>query len=295
MKAEICVGIPASGKTTYAKKKCLEDSSWVNVNRDDLRFSISGSKGWMDYKFKKWRESLITEIQSSLVEEAYKAKKNVIISDTNLNSKTREKWKAFLTGLGYEVVIKEFPISLEEAWKRDAARPNGVGHSVIAEMYEKWLEYYKTAHPETKVVSLQPIKTPAIICDIDGTLAHMAGKRGPYDWEKVGLDEVDFVIATLLQILLKEKEVILISGRDGCCYDETVKWLKKYDIHYSCLFMRAPGDPRKDTIVKKELYENFVYPRYKVEFVIDDRPSVCRMWRELGLKVLQVGNPHIEF
>lgn len=23
--------------------------------------------------------------------------------------------------------------------------------------------------------------------------------------------------------------------------------------------------------------------------------SVCRMWRELGLKVFQVGNPHIEF
>jgi hypothetical protein len=60
--------------------------------------------------------------------------------------------------------------------------------------------------------------------------------------------------------------------------------------------MRKAGDGRKDTIVKKEMFLELVHPNYNVEFIVDDRPSVCRMWREeIGLKVLQVGDPHIEF
>ena len=35
--------------------------------------------------------------------------------------------------------------------------------------------------------------------------------------------------------------------------------------------------------------------KYNVEFVVDDRPSVCRQWHDMGLKVLRVGNPYIEF
>ncbi len=52
---------------------------------------------------------------------------------------------------------------------------------------------------------------------------------------------------------------------------------------------------RKDTIVKEEIFWRDIADNYNVQFVIDDRPSVARMWRELGLKVFQVGDPHIEF
>ena len=69
----------------------------------------------------------------------------------------------------------------------------------------------------------------------------------------------------------------------------------EHGIGASALFMRAPGDMRKDTIVKEEIFWRDIADNFNVQFVVDDRPSVCRMWRELGLKVLQVGNPHIEF
>jgi predicted kinase len=57
----------------------------------------------------------------------------------------------------------------------------------------------------------------------------------------------------------------------------------------SMLLMRKRGDMRKDTIVKKEIWDAHLAGRYNVLCAIDDRPSVCRMWRyELGLLVMQV-------
>ncbi len=53
--------------------------------------------------------------------------------------------------------------------------------------------------------------------------------------------------------------------------------------------MRKTGDKRDDTIVKKELFDSFKNDYY-VEYVIDDRPKVVRMWRSLGLFTFQVND-----
>ena len=60
---------------------------------------------------------------------------------TNLNKVYRDDWIERATDAGYEVIIKEFPITLEEAWKRDAARGNGVGQTTIYQQYKLWQEY----------------------------------------------------------------------------------------------------------------------------------------------------------
>jgi len=54
--------------------------------------------------------------------------------------------------------------------------------------------------------------------------------------------------------------------------------------------MRATGDNRKDSIVKKEIYEGIIKPVFDVKFVLDDRNQVVEMWRSLGLTVLQVAD-----
>lgn len=124
-----------------------------------------------------------------------------------------------------------------------------------------------------------------ILCDIDGTLAHHS-ERSPYDWKRVGEDTVDDVVADILE---KYPHVVLISGRDGSCEAETVQWLGENNINYDLLIMRTPGDNRKDSIVKRELYDKFIKGTYQVLFVLDDRQQVVDMWRnELGLKCLQV-------
>ena len=57
------------------------------------------------------------------------------------------------------------------------------------------------------------------------------------------------------------------------------------------IFMRKTGDKRKDSIVKKEIYENNILNRYNVTVWLDDRNQVVNMLRDdLNLNVWQVNN-----
>lgn len=69
---------------------------------------------------------------------------------------------------------------------------------------------------------------------------------------------------------------------------KTEKWLRGNDITYGMLLMRPEGDIRKDSIVKREIFENYIRDYYNIQFVLDDRNQVVEMWRSLGLKCLQV-------
>lgn len=128
----------------------------------------------------------------------------------------------------------------------------------------------------------------AIIVDIDGTLA-LKGDRSPFDWMRVGEDKVNEPIKWLVRSFKPTVAIIVFSGRDSVCRDITEKWLGENGIPYKDLFMRPEGDMRKDSIVKKELYDKYVKGNYEVAFVLDDRNQVVDMWRnELGLTCLQV-------
>lgn len=133
------------------------------------------------------------------------------------------------------------------------------------------------------------MKRRAVICDIDGTLAHMQG-RSPYDYSPgaVLTDAVDETIRQVLWDLKEDVAIILVSGRKSECLDDTNKWLADNKIEYDWLYMRASDDNRNDAIVKQEIYKKYIEPSYKVDFVLDDRNRVVKMWRELGLKCLQV-------
>jgi hypothetical protein len=92
----------------------------------------------------------------------------------------------------------------------------------------------------------------------------------------------------------KGRKVILMSGRDCVARSLTEKWLKENNIQYHELHMRgdlsggANKDFRKDSIIKKELYDNFVKDKYNVLVVYDDRQQVVDLWRKLGLSCFQV-------
>ncbi len=139
-------------------------------------------------------------------------------------------------------------------------------------------------------------KDRAIIIDIDGTLANINHRRkyvekNPKEWNKfkAGLpdDDINKWCAILIQHLGIRYEVILCTGRMEDEREATVEWLKKYNIRYSQLFMRAQDDYRADDIVKEEIYENNIEPLYDIIFVIDDRKRVVDMWRKKGLVCLQ--------
>lgn len=132
------------------------------------------------------------------------------------------------------------------------------------------------------------------IYDLDGTLA-IRGDRGPYDWDRVGEDTVNEAVAHIAWNRNGEDHLIVVSGRSDVCEKDTCMWLYDNSLKPTLLLMRKHGDTRCDTIVKEEMYNEHIKDKYNVRFVVDDRPKVCRMWRRLGLPVLQVGDPHVEF
>ena len=127
----------------------------------------------------------------------------------------------------------------------------------------------------------------AVIIDIDGTLAHGTG-RDPYDYTRVNEDQPDPYIRELTNILHEEFFIIIVSGREDYCLEDTKRWLEGHEILCDAIFMRATKDFRRDTEVKQEIYEHKIRPHYTVFLVLDDRNSVVNMWRDIGLKCLQV-------
>lgn len=293
-RAYITVGISASGKSTWAREMIAQGnrdgSMIVNINRDAARWLLMAEKGlescWANWKW-KW-EKEVTQRTDELQHQAIAFGADIIFSDTNLNKHSREALKAMLEQEGYDVEIKVFYVDYDEAVRRDAVRPHGVGPWVIAEQFEKFnLEFGNRIQQDERLPHI-------VLVDIDGTVALMNG-RSPFEWERVGEDVSHEIVCSIVRGLHNQgKRIVFFSGRDGVCHEQTFDWLKeRFD--GVTLFMREPKDQRNDAIVKEEMYNKYIAGKYYVEAVIDDRPRVCKMWRRLGFNVIQVGNPYVDF
>lgn len=137
----------------------------------------------------------------------------------------------------------------------------------------------------------------AILFDVDGTLADLEHRlkyvhQTPKDWHAFHSSLMeDTPHEWCLELLNLYRgngyKVILMTGRGEEYRDLSLKWFEKYDINYDELLMRPAGDQRHDWEIKKELYENFVKDNYDIRFVVEDRKSVVKMWRDIGLVCLQ--------
>jgi hypothetical protein len=146
-------------------------------------------------------------------------------------------------------------------------------------------------------------KPQAIICDVDGTVALMNGKRGPYEYEKAFEDEPNHVVIDMVLTMKKHYGcgLIMLSARENKefhtgmfhdCYTLTSAWLDEYigANNYDKLIMRKSGDYRKDAFVKFELGTELL-KEWEVPMVFDDRNQVVDMWRNgLQLQCFQVAD-----
>lgn len=280
-------GLPASGKTTYARE-LVEKQGYVRVNKDDLRAMMHNGE------WSKGNETEILRVRDNTINAALDDGKSVVVDDTNfaaIHQNTLER-VAGRRGAEFEVLFIDTP--LEECISRNEKRANKVPLNVITEMHGKYIApLRKTETPE-----YDDDLEECIIVDIDGTLAHIDpdNTRSPYDGSRAHEDLVDDAVSCIVNMAYGHGyKIIVLTGRGEEHYEVTSDWLTVNGINHDELYSRALNDVRKDTIVKQELYVEHIKDKYNVKFVIDDRPSVCRMWREQGLKVLQVGDPHIEF
>ena len=290
LKLVILSGIPCSGKSTWAKQFVKGKTDWVIVNRDSFRL------GRGDYWIPS-QESYITKLEDTAIESALNAGLNVISDNTNLNPKTISKLKEIAEIYGAEVEEKFFHVSLKEAISRDLERGQkggiSVGKKVIEDFYYKYIKDKKDSmyvdRPYLDILD-NPNLPFCIICDIDGTIANMQG-RSPYDYSKVLSDKPDTHVIIVVETLVSNIDncqLIFVSGRPDSCRESTLVWLDKLiNVDYS-LYMRKTGDSRKDSIIKEEIYNEYVKDNYNVLAVFDDRNQTVAKWRELGLLTFQV-------
>lgn len=278
MKVIMTRGLPASGKTTWAKQQ-----NAYRVNKDDLRSMINNGV------WSKKNEKHILSARDALIEVYLADKKDVIVDDTNLSPKHEVKLLELANKYGADFEIKDFcDVPLDECILRDKKRPNYVGEEVIKKMYNQFLR------PQPPKIEYNPNLTDCIICDIDGTLALFPGKN-PYERDFINDKPNDPVVRILRQfksnrVITGEPDVFLFSGRNGKFKPATIDWLSKHYINYDHLHMREEGDSRKDSVVKQEMYDSYIKGKYNVLFVIDDRDQVVRLWRSLGLTCFQVAD-----
>ena len=136
-------------------------------------------------------------------------------------------------------------------------------------------------------------KPSAWIVDVDGTLALRGSHEGVrhwFDWTRVLEDAPNWPVIELVRALSmsSRSEIIVMSGREDVCREDTSKWLARHVIPHDMLLMRPAGDYRPDDIVKAELFDTHIADRYDVRGVIDDRSKVVAMWRARGLMCAQV-------
>jgi predicted kinase len=295
MKAIVTIGIPCSGKSTWADQYCKETGA-RQINRDNIRMSLFKLERYNDYAFSKDKEKQVTEVHNSMLKLAALNQTDVVVSDTNLNQGFRQNLIDNLEHLGYEVELKLFDIEFFDALKRNDKRADKhIPRQVMYDMYRRYMEY-KESIGEWKKYQPNETNPTAYVVDIDGTIAHNHGHRGFYDWPKVIDDHpIEETIHITNMLYNHGHDIILLSGRDAVCRQETEDWCDKHNVKYDLLFMRPQGSNIKDRYVKEELFRKHVAPYYNVIGVFDDRPQVALLWYDLGLHVFKVGCPIWEF
>lgn len=140
-----------------------------------------------------------------------------------------------------------------------------------------------------------------IVFDLDGTMCDGSHKNHLLKYpDKHGVwPEQDFqpwidacefdkpiepVVAIATAMVAAGHRVEFWTGRGENCRTPTEKWLERHGFVGHELRMRPPGDATTPDDIVKARYLQHGTP----DLIFEDKPSVVRMWRELGIAVAQL-------
>jgi len=134
-KCVILQGIPASGKTTWAKALVLADPSWKRVNRDDIRQMLHAGQ------WSKDNEKLTKAVEVSSILNALERGYNVLVDNTHTSPKVLRKLRSevceVFPAVGWKVI--RFDVPLAECLHRNRLRS---GHERVPDstVQRMWME-----------------------------------------------------------------------------------------------------------------------------------------------------------
>jgi len=142
MNAFILVGVPAAGKSTYAKKLAKETNAVIisgDCIRDELETAGVSEVSWVD----------IWDRVEDEVADAADCGRNVIIDGTHVGASHRAETITLLNSYGYtqvEAVILD--VDVKECMKRNSLRKRRVAEYVIAHMSKTLQKSLPTIYSE---------------------------------------------------------------------------------------------------------------------------------------------------
>lgn len=292
MKIIITRGLPASGKSTWADGFIKTNPDFVKIEKDHIRTDFRLFKDGV-YNHKRGDEAIVIKERDRLIRNALAKGKSVISSDTNLVQKHVTQLSNIARQNNAEVEIKSFlDVPLKELIERDKNRENPVGEQVIRRMFHENVKKLPT------FLKYDPDLDFVVVCDLDGTLTKGPKDRSPYDWKRVGNDDINLGVAHVLDAVrvINYAKVFIFSGRDSVCRPETEEWLERHDIEYDLLAMRGEDDNRSDEDIKAEFIDKYIKDKHNVLIWFDDRVRIANMLRDVyGINVAQIGDPNWEF
>lgn len=313
-KLRLLLGLPCSGKTTYAMKLLKDEENWFRVSRDDIRMTMFGTE------HNPHIENLVSKIQNTLILKALKSDMNVVIDNCNIRQTYRNDLYNLASIVGdvlYEEVI--FDTSLQVCMERNKARDRVVPEDVLIKFAKEgrdvlWGKYKPKTEflsaPEYKIIHQDESLSKVIVVDLDGTMALMNG-RNPYDASTCDQDlPHKHVVNIVKEMHDLGYKVIFLSGREDKfeqptrtflwnnfveeCYNKHSDHPTKFHRSYE-LFMRKTGDQRKDVVIKSEIYEAEIKNKYFIAAWFDDRLQICEWLHREGLPLFRVGDPNADF
>lgn len=146
------------------------------------------------------------------------------------------------------------------------------------------------------------VVTDAIIVDVDGTLCDVTSVRHhvtetPKDFKAFhdGARDCpphDYVVGSCAGLnYFCGLTIIVVTARMYTWYDPTVSWLEDHlqpalVTPYIGPFMRGETDYRPDYEVKRDIHRILTEDYgYNIVGALDDNPSICALWEELGIPV----------
>ncbi len=142
---------------------------------------------------------------------------------------------------------------------------------------------------------------PAVIVDVDGTLADVSGIRHyvlddphrklfhKFHAASVFVEPIAEVAAITKALHATGLTIIILTSRREQWRHITRTWLNKWEIPHHALGMRADHDDRRDDDVKRDLHDRMC-ELYGVTAVlaIDDNPTVIALWRSMNIPTVRV-------
>ena len=143
-----------------------------------------------------------------------------------------------------------------------------------------------------------------MLVDIDGVLSDATGRqhfledeakrnwRGFFD--ACGDDPVIEEVARLIQLLDRDLDVVLLTGRPVRVQPQTLAWLERYGVRWDLLIMRNAGDYAAAREFKRQTVSQLREHGFDLRLAFEDDRRNLEMFHEEGVPCVYIHSGYYE-